>query len=151
MFLLPATCSEESMMLYLAQMKYRHLNKCITKGLELVLLLTMTTTAALSHTARTWFFAISWPHFVQAITIGSSSFTLMCTSAQERERQRDHGSENHSFPKYAPQPQEPDASETTFTSMGHLQRADRIDTPFHDSIKVAHHCRSARKSTFSHK
>ena len=79
-------------MSYLAQMKYRHHNKCIAMGLELVLLLIMTTTAALSHTARTWFFAISWPHVVQATTIGSSSFKLMCTSAQEG--QRDHGSEN---------------------------------------------------------
>ena len=59
LFLLPATCSEESMMSYLAQMKYRHLNKCIAMGLELVFLLIMTTTAALSHTARTWFFAIT--------------------------------------------------------------------------------------------
>ena len=48
-FLTPAMCSADNIMLNLAQMKKRHLSRCMAAGFLLVCLLIITTTAALSQ------------------------------------------------------------------------------------------------------
>lgn len=72
-------------------MKYTHLSRCIARGWVLVPLLTIATIAALSPIHQMCFSDI--PQIEHEMTIGSNSFTEICT------RQDSHKRPSHLFPK----------------------------------------------------
>ena len=59
------------------------------------------------------------------------------------------GTANYAPLRYAPNPKDPDASETTSTSAGgDMPGKSQKLTPFHEDKKVCHHSRSRRNSWF---
>ena len=113
-------------------------SKCITKGSRLRQEEIAPTIAWLSHRSSTHLFDQCLPQIPAAITMGSSSFPVMLTEAQEA----GHCSWSQWVSQIAPKPQEPDASEHT-TMSGDENMADvRAQIPFHRGAKSAHHWRS---------
>ena len=112
-------------------------SKCDKVGSLADPLFTAATTAALSQ--RHWMHLLSQygPHRVTATTIGPSSFGAIVIEAHDS----GHCSWNQRFSCAAPQPQEPDASDTKMSGgvVGGMML-----TPFHVCKKVCHHARSAR-------
>lgn len=104
----------------------------------------MATTAALSHCALTVFPDHPGPHNAAAITIGRSSLTVIFCSPLAPSPA--HFNWNHFRTFRAPQPHEPDASDTMETSNSGLTlfTTDIIEIPFHASQYWYHHSMSER-------
>ena len=103
------------------------------------------TTASLSEWKHTVQPRQCWPHTTPATTIGNSSFGAILADAMGS---RPHGIWYHSPCQTAPQPHPPDASDQTWTSGVATRSGRKIDVPFHDTMNVRHHSRSARHSLF---
>ena len=105
---------------------------------------TIASTAELSHCASTTFPRQLCPEITATITIGASSFTVMCVSCILAT----HGSTNHCSPQKAPHPQVPDASDVKMTCGFAPGLASIIADPFHSLANDVHHSMSALASQF---
>ena len=123
----------------------RHRLRCTAWGFLDEPELTIATTATLSHRARNTNPFHSWPHVKAAMTMGTSSFTVMCTSLILLVQ----GNLNQCSPVYAPQPQVPDASDVKVIVGSPAWSVSIMAAPFHVDMKRYHHSMSALASLFS--
>ena len=110
LFFHPARCAADRVIPCLAQIKKRHLRRCIDRGCEceVVLLLIIATAAALSQWHRMCFCRMDSAQIAHEIIIGKSSLTEMwALSIAGRDS---HDRLNHLLPQKAPHPHDPEAS-----------------------------------------
>ena len=108
-FCTPGRCLAVTFRSKTADRKAKERNRCIRDGSRAEPLLTAATTDTLSHMQYTCFPAQCMPQSATAITMGTSSLGAMDVSAQSL----GYCVWNHRFLWMAPQPHEPDASDTT--------------------------------------
>ena len=109
--------------------------RCINRWSLAAPVLIMVTTAILSHLQRTLWPDHAGPHNAAPSRIGRSSFAAMWSGSHAE----GHFNWNHSGREYAPQPHEPDASDTN-TAVGAWGRKKPM--PFQLWRYCAHHCKS---------